>query len=151
MGLISQAQAKPFDVKKIEAAIRAKVPAKDKDAFDRIMIAGLKMMFDPQVAKTGLAQIQGDDKPEDIGKATFGLLMLLYQRSRKTMPMQVGGQAGVALCAHALEFAAKAGVGVQADNETNARVVKAYSGYFLQKLGATPEKIQQMKQQQAGV
>lgn len=136
-------------VEAMESAIRDDVKPEFRTDYDRIVLAGMKVMFDPATSQIAMEQIQGDDKPEDIGRACVDLLMLLYQQSRGTMPQEAGIHAGAALCAHALEFAAKAGMGVTFDSDTYARTVKAYSAYLMKKLGFTPGNLEQLKQQAA--
>lgn len=124
----------------IEQQLRAKLTPELNKAMDKVIVAGMKVMFSPETHQLALKEIEGDDMPEDVGRGVANLLMLLYQESRGTMPMEAGIPAATVLCIEALEFLEQAGR-VAADKETVARSVQALFTYIMQHAGISKDKM----------
>ena len=137
----------------IEQELRAKLSPELNKAMDKVIVAGMKVMFSPETHQLALKEIEGDDMPEDVGRGVANLLMMLFQESRGTMPMEAGIPGAVVLCIEALEFLEKAGA-IEVTKETVARSVQSLFTYVMQGAGISKEKMGGMmaaaKQGQAG-
>ena len=94
------------------AAIEAKMhlPPNMQEPFQRIVVAGLKVMFDPQTHHLMLKELSGPGPmPQKLGLGVAGLMALLFQQAQRSMPPQLLIPCGLVLLAHAAEFVAKAG------------------------------------------
>ncbi len=146
-GLVAQRNAGAITdpaLQQIVSQVEAKVPAEKREAYDRILTAGMKVMFSKE--SSNLVK-QALDQPgslgERAGKAAANLLMLLFMESEKSLPLDVGMLAAMVLMAHALDFAEKIGVG-QVDNATIDEAAQNLSNEILKKIGVTPEQVAQM-------
>lgn len=131
-------------LQKTEEAIAAKVPANLKNAFQRIITAGLKVMYDPKTNDMMAKQLKEQGDPAEIaGAGVAKLLGMLMNQSKGTMPMNAAIPAATVLLCEGLDFMEQAKV-VKVDNEVLSRAMQSMSSTFLQMLGVTPEKFQQM-------
>lgn len=131
-------------LQKTEEAISAKVPANMKNAFQRIITAGLKVMYDPKTNDMMAKQLKEQGDPAEIaGAGVAKLLGLLMNQSKGTMPMNAAIPAATVLLCEGLDFMEQAKV-VKVDNEVLSRAMQSMSSTFLQMMGVTPEKFQQM-------
>jgi hypothetical protein len=125
--------------------------AKNKDAYDRIVEAGLTAMFDK---RTHDMLMEGMDEAPDVaawaGKGVAGLLGMLAKQSRGTMPFEEMLLAGVTLLMHGLDFLVQMGK-LEATPDTVATAMKAYSMTILAAGGVDEKMLGQMidKSQQA--
>jgi len=91
------------------AQIRAKIkiPANLKDAYKRIVSAGLKIMFDAKTHKMVLDTINaGGDLGKNIGEGAAGLVFLIYKQA-KNPPPQLMIPAGMEFVLQAFEYIEK--------------------------------------------
>lgn len=125
-----------------DQALRAK--SKNPQALDRVVQAGLGTMFSEGGSKLFKEQI---DKPGDIvdhaAEGAAKLVGVLYEKSKRSMPMDALVQGCMVLLFHGLDFLEQAGK-VQVTPEVLAAATKAAGSYVLQLLGVTPQKLQQM-------
>ena len=140
-------------LQKTEEAIAAKVPANLKNAFQRIITAGLKVMYDPKTNDMMAKELKSQGDPAEIaGAGVAKLLGLLMNQSKGTMPMKAAIPAATVLLCEGLDFMEQAGL-VKVDQNVLAKAMQAMSSSFLQLLGVTPDKMGQMiaqaRQQQA--
>lgn len=114
MGIINKAQAKPDASASIDPqSVRQgmKLPDQLKGAYDKVVLAGMKVMFSDQTHQEFLKEIQGNDLLANrVGKTIAGLMMLLFAESKKTMPQQVMIPAGTELVVQAIDFIQKSGL-----------------------------------------
>lgn len=126
---------------RVEQEMMSKVDAKMAQVVQRIVAAGMKVMFD---SRTHELLVDAINKPgdllENVGKGVADLMILLFQQSRGTMPQQAVGAASVILLCHALDYLGKTGK-IQISNEIVAQATKAMMAYFLQRVGLTPQKM----------
>jgi hypothetical protein len=127
---------------KSEANIEAKVPAADKVNYQKIVIAGMKVMFSKELngeLMDGLKQSQ--DPAITASEGIVGILGILYKQSRNTMPIGPMVTAGMALLLQGLDFAEQAGV-IKVDAAMIDRATHHYIESLLPKIGITPDKLQ---------
>jgi hypothetical protein len=76
----------------------------------RIVVAGMKVMFSPQSHNLMTQQLQGPaPMPQKLGQGVAGLMGLLAKESNNTLPPKLMVPAGMVLVAHAADFLRKAG------------------------------------------
>lgn len=137
-------------LQKTEQATMAKVPPKYRPAFERIVTAGLKVMYSQQSHSLMADQINKPGDPiANVGDGVGKLMGLLWTEGKGTLPMQAMMPAAVILVCEALDFAEKAGK-LQASGDAIAMATKECMSVVLQQFGVTPEKMQQMLAQQQG-
>lgn len=89
---------------------RLNIPANLKNAYDRIILAGMKVMFDPKTHDLMLKSLNGPGPiDQKLGKGVADLMGILFEQSNKTMPPQLIIPAGIELLAHAVDFLRKSG------------------------------------------
>ena len=127
---------------KAEAAIDAKVSPADKQAYDKIVLAGMKVMFSKETHAQLLAGLKESQDPlKTAVDGIIGILGLLFKESRNTMPggpIFLGGQW---LLMEALDFMEQ-GQMIEITPEMLAEATQSYIETLLPKLGMTPEKMQ---------
>lgn len=150
MGLINEdeAQDQPqpqTDVlAKLQAAAEQNVPQQYQDAYQRVVLAGKKLMYSDEthdLMQQALAQ--SDDPMQAVGKGTAQLMGLLTKESRNTIPQPVFMPAALALMADALDFVSqtkKRRLGPQ-DIETATR---SFSETLLAAAGITQDGLGQL-------
>jgi hypothetical protein len=129
-------------LEQVEAGIEAKVPPKMMDAYKRIVAAGMKLAFDSKTNASMMKGLEGSQKPiEDIAVGTVGLILLMYDQSKKTMPLDAAIPAGMCLVLHGLDFANRA-MGVNITNAEVDQATEIFTSTILPKFGITPEVLQ---------
>ena len=127
--LLKQAQTK------IESGVQ------DRDAYNRIVQAGTKVIYDKATFAELAKEIrQAQDPVTEIAEGMIGILGILYKQSRKTMPIPAMVMAGMSLLLDALDFAEQAGL-VKIDKAELNKATTHYLNSLLPKFGLTPEKI----------
>lgn len=154
-GLIEQAAAQGSEQEdgeqeggKINAQkIRAKiqVPSNLQQAYQRVVVAGGKFLFDPRTHELALKSLKEGDGPigDRLGNGLAGLMSMLFQQSNKTIPPQIILPAAVDLLGQAAEFIQEAGVEpITAKDLARATVVMISS--LTKMFGGDPSKFEQM-------
>lgn len=127
--LLKQAQTK------IESGVQ------DRDAYNRIVQAGTKVIYDKATFTELSKEIrQAQDPVTEIAEGMIGILGILYKQSRKTMPIPAMVMAGMSLLLDALDFAEQAGL-VKIDKAQLNKATTHYLNSLLPKFGLTPDKI----------
>lgn len=87
------------------------IPPEMQQAYERIVLAGLKFMFDPQTHEMALAEIEKGEGPieQRVALGIVGLMGMLIQQSNSTLPPQLILPSAVTLYMHAMDFMAKSG------------------------------------------
>jgi hypothetical protein len=136
---------------KAEAGVDQKVPPKDKNAYDRIVLAGMKVLFSKNTHSQIMQGVkEAQDKVTTAADGIVGLMGMLHKESRGTMPVGPMILAGMSLLMQALDFMEQAGM-VQVDNAVLDTATQHYIETLLPKIGMTPEKIQAMLGQAQGI
>jgi len=127
--LLKQAQTK------IESGVQ------DRDAYNRIVQAGTKVIYDKATfTELSKAIRQAQDPVTEIAEGMIGILGILYKQSRKTMPIPAMVTAGMSLLLDALDFAEQAGL-VKIDKAQLNKATTHYLNSLLPKFGLTSDKI----------
>jgi len=143
MGLINKARAKPdasADIDPQSVREGMKLPPQLKGAYDKVVLAGMKVMFSQQTHQEFLKEIQGDDLLANrVGKTIAGLMMLLFAESNKTMPQQVMIPAGTELVVQAIDFIQKSGLEPVTNKDVGDAVQVFINLIMKQTQGAQPQ------------
>lgn len=148
-GLIQENMARPegddIDTETIKNNIQ--MPPELQEAYDRVVIAGMKVMFSKESHKLMLDELQKEGPiAQKLGMGIAGLMLLLFKESNETIPPQVIIPAGVNLLSRAADFIRKSGI----DTITNTDIGDATElmiSTILQKFGVSPEQMEQMLNQ----
>jgi hypothetical protein len=126
---------------KAEAAVDSKVSSSDKEAYDKIVLAGMKVMFSKE---THGQLVQGfndaEDKLTTLVEGVIALIGILFQQSRGTMPPGPMVLAGQSLLMEALDFMEEAGM-IEVDEQVLGDATQKYIETLLPKIGLTPDKM----------
>ena len=123
-------------------AIRAGLHLDPKQAaqLDKIVLAGKRVMFSEQSHKMFLKQLDAPGPTDQkLGQGVAGLMGLLWQESRQSLPPELLIPAGMVLVAVAADFLRKGGMAVS-DQEV-AGGIEALVTALLQAGGVDPDKM----------
>jgi hypothetical protein len=131
-------------IQKAQAGFMAKVPQQYQQAVQKAVTAGKLVMYDKQKGlQMFMQQMQSGINPENIGAGVAKLIGILFNKSNKTMPMQVAIPAASLLLCEGLQFLEDAGK-VKVDADFLAECMKAMGSAVLQVFGVSPQKLQQI-------
>jgi hypothetical protein len=130
-------------LQKVEQAVQQQVPPDQMSAFERIVVAGEKIMYSPQTRHMLQSQLGKNGDPTEIaGEGVAKLMGIMLQKSKGTMPMKAAIPAAQVLLCEGLDFMEQAGL-VQVSDEVIAQATKAMMAYLLQIFGFSKDKIDQ--------
>lgn len=143
VGLIQQNAARPkgreLNLKQIQKQIN--VPAEFAEAYKRVVIAGMKVMFDKSTHPMMLDSLKGQGSlGQKMGMGIAGLVLLLFQKSNKTLPPQVLVPAGVELLMQATYFLRKSKLAMP-NNADIGEATQVMVTTLLEKFGVTADKL----------
>jgi hypothetical protein len=132
-------------LKQAEAAISAKVPPPLQSAYQRIVLAGQKMLYSPQMHDRVVKQLQSVPNPaQAAGEGVAKLMALLIAQSKGTMmsaqAMPAVSLAAATLVCEALDFMEKMGI-AQVTPQLLSDATQFMGTALLQVMGITPEKL----------
>ena len=126
---------------KMEAGVLDKLDPKQQHAFDKIVKAGVKVMYSEKMHPMLVNQLKTPGDPAAIaGEGVAKLLGILMNQSKGTMPMKAGIPAAAVLLCEALDMLEELGK-VKVTKDTLAKAVQSLSSSLLQLMGVTPEKL----------
>lgn len=116
------------------------IPEESKDAVARVVAAGMKLMYSPQMREEVQKEIQREAPVgQKLAESVTGLVLTLDQQARGGIPMEAIFPAAMELLGEAAEVLTAAGETVtQADYNDAAQRMFVLIG---QKLGATEEQL----------
>lgn len=127
-----------------------KMPPELQEAYERVVIAGMKVMFSKESHQIMLKEIQGEGEvSEKLGRGIAGLMLMLFKESNETMPPQVIIPAGVELLVQAADFVRKTGID-EVTNEDIGNGIEIFISTILDKFGADSKQIMAMVNQYSG-
>lgn len=144
-GLIQEKMARPEGDELTPEAVNQniKMPPELQEAYERVVVAGMKIMFSKESHSAMLAEIKRPGPMgQRLGKGIAGLMTLLFNESNDTMPPAVVIPAGINLLMQAVDFLRKTGLA----KPTNAEIgegIEIFITTILGKFGADPAKLQE--------
>jgi len=113
--------------------MEARVPPDMKDAWDRIMVAGMKFLFDESTNTMVNDYLEGPgDMSQKLGEGTAGLMVTLDKESRGALPKELLIPGGIALMILSIKYMKKAGIA----NVSSQEYAKAIEIFMYKLLGA---------------
>lgn len=101
---------KPFDSTELRSSLRNNVPPSMREAYAKVVNAGMKIMFDKSTHKFMQQQMAAEGEIDDKLAEGVGQLMgMLLQNSKGAFPQQLIIPAGIELMMHAADYAAQTG------------------------------------------
>jgi hypothetical protein len=161
-GILNQNMARPDAQDEItpeQVRKDMKLPPELQNAYERVVVAGMKMMFSKETSKYMLQQLEAPGPmAEKLGNGVAELMIALFMQSNKTMPPQVIIPAGTELVVQAADFIKKSGLAEVTNRDIGDGVQIMMSQVFrqfgidpdqlFQKIGQfDPSQIEQMAQQ----
>jgi hypothetical protein len=127
------------------------IPDEFKDAYERVVAAGMTIMFSKETSKQALSVLKGGREPlaQRLGRAVAGLVATLYKQSNNTLPPQVMIPAGVELLIQAADFLRRSGM-EKVDNQVIGDAMDVMITSILQGAGLSVEKISGFIEQNQG-
>lgn len=120
---------------------------KDRAAYDKIVAAGTKVIYDKATFTELIKGLEDSNDPAlEVAEGIVGVLGVLYKHSRKTMPFTPMISAGMTLLIDALDFLEQSGM-AKIDKETLAKSTTMFMNSLLSKMGLTPDKMEGMLSQ----
>lgn len=136
---------------KAEAAVDAKVSAADKQAYDKIVLAGMKVMFSKETHGELLKGLQESQEPlKTAVEGIIAIIGILFKESRNTMPVGPMILAGQSLLMEALDFMDEAGM-IQVTPDMLGQATQMYIETLLPKIGLTPERMKSITAKAQGI
>ena len=127
------------------------IPEEFKDAYDRVLAAGMTAMFSKESNKAAVDTIMQGQGPlaKRLGEAIAGLLGMMVKSSNGTIPPQVLIPAGVTLLVEAADFLRKAGL-AEINNQVIGDAMDVMVTSVLGAAGLDTQKIAGFIEQKAG-
>ena len=144
-GLIQDKMARPEgeELTQENVSKNIKMPPELQEAYDKVVIAGMKVMFSKETHRVMLKELQrGGPLADRLGKGIAGLMLTLFNESNKTMPPSVIIPAGIELLMQAVDFLRETGL-EKVTNEDIGNGMEQMIMIIAQKFGASPEALQQ--------
>lgn len=130
-------------------ALRSKMqlPSNLQNAYDRVVLAGMKVMFDKQTHQMMLDEMNKPGAIDDkLSQGIIGLMLMLWKQSNQTMPPQVIIPAAIELLMQAADFVEKSKTAQITDQDISAALQKAVFG-IMQEFGIDPDRAMNTMQQ----
>ena len=145
-GLLNQNMARPdakSEISPEQVRKDMKLPPELQQAYERVVVAGMKMMFSKETNKYMLKQLEGEGSmAEKLGGGIAELMIALFLESNKTMPPQVIIPAGTELLVQAADFINKSGLAEVTNRDVGDGIQMMMSLIFRQ-FGIDPDKLMQ--------
>ena len=126
---------------KVKIAVESKVEPAFKKAFDKIIIAGMKVMHSPETRDMTEKQMMAEGDPiENAAEGVAKLLILLFAESKNTMSMKAGIPAAQVLLLEGMEDMEELGL-LEVNNQTISDATEKMMAYILQLLGIDKSKM----------
>jgi hypothetical protein len=118
-----------------------------QEAYDRVVVAGMKIMFSKETHGVMLKEMQKEGPvAQRLGQGVAGLMLVMVKESNETMPPQIIIPAGVELLMQAVDFMKKTDMAYPT-NEEIGQAMQIMITTILEKFGVDPAKFEQMLNQ----
>jgi len=141
-GMLSTTQAKPNGGKITESSLKSQMhlTPQQSSQLDRIVLAGKKVMFSKQSHQMMLRELEGPGTlAQKLGQGVAGLMALLWQESKQSLPPQLLIPGGMILVTVAADFLRQAGQSVT--DQDIGQGIEAMVTALLHASGADPDKV----------
>lgn len=148
-GLIQDKMARPEGDELTPEAVKngIQIPPDMQEAYDRVVVAGMKLMFSKETHRIMLKEMQKQGPlSQRLGRGVAGLMLIMVKESNNTMPPQIIIPAGVELLMQAVDFMKKTDM-ANPTNEEIGQAMQIMITTILEKFGVDPAKFEQMLNQ----
>lgn len=148
-GLIQDKMARPEGDELTPEAVKngIQIPPDMQEAYDRVVVAGMKLMFSKETHRIMLKEMQKQGPlSQRLGRGVAGLMLIMVKESNNTMPPQIIIPAGVELLMQAVDFMKKTDMATPT-NEEIGQAMQIMITTILEKFGVDPAKFEQMLNQ----
>jgi hypothetical protein len=148
-GLIQEKMARPEGDELTPEAVKngIKIPPDMQEAYDRVVVAGMKIMFSKETHGVMLKEMQKEGPvAQRLGQGVAGLMLVMVKESNETMPPQIIIPAGVELLMQAVDFMKKTDL-ANPTNEEIGQAIQIMITTIMEKFGVDPAKFEQMLNQ----
>jgi hypothetical protein len=127
----------------IQHNIESKVSPENKQRYNKTVLAAETLMFDPKTHQN-MELVKNPDSQqnlvETVSKGVSGLMWLLYQQSKKSLPAEVLVFAGTTTICKVLDFAER-GLKLPVTPEIISQTTKRTTDKLFEQMGITPEQL----------
>lgn len=124
-----------------------KMPPELQEAYERVVIAGMKVMFSKESHKLMLDELQKEGPMgQKLGTGIAGLMLLLVKESNGTLPPEVIVPAGINLLTRAADFIRKSKI-EKITNGDIGEAMEVFISTILEKFGVDPAQMADMLNQ----
>lgn len=148
-GLVQNKMARPEGDELTPEAVKngIQIPPDMQEAYDRVVVAGMKLMFSKETHRIMLKEMQKEGPlSQRLGRGVAGLMLIMVKESNSTMPPQIIIPAGVELLMQAVDFMKKTDM-ANPTNEEIGQAMQIMITTILEKFGVDPAKFEQMLNQ----
>ena len=118
-----------------------KLPPELEEMYQRVVIAGMKVMFSDESHHLLEKELQGPGTTDEkLGRGLAGLMLLLFKQSNKTLPPQVIIPAGIELMMNAVEYFQKTDK-VKISDQDIGHAIQIMLGVLMHAFGAQPNEV----------
>ena len=144
VGIVNENMARPdakSEISPEQVRKDMKMPPELQEAYERVVIAGMKMMFSKETNKYMLKQLEGEGTMvEKLGGGIAELMIALFMESNKTMPPQVIIPAGTELLVQAADFINKSDL-AEVTNKDVGDGIQLMMSLIFRQFGIDPDKL----------
>lgn len=127
----------------IEKQVMAKVPPELQEPVKRLVLAGMRIMFDPKTHPQMIKQLNASDNlPDNVAVGIAGLISLVLDQAPPVPPPAIVAASLMLMC-QALNFVIETNF-AEVTDDVIAETTEALMAYMMQKLGIKPEQVQGM-------
>lgn len=139
---VPQGQNGKLDYEQMIADMETRLPENLKEAWNRIMAAGMKFLFDQKTNPMVNEYLDGEgDIATKIGEGAAGLIAFLDKESQNAMPKELIIPAGMALMIEVVKYIQKAQI-AEVTTEDFGKAVQIYLEKVLGVYGGTMEQME---------
>lgn len=136
-------------LQKAEQALVAKIPQQMRQDFDRVIAAGLQILYAPQLRDKLMQKLKDGNPVKDAADGAVRLTAELFKQSKGTLPRPLVVPAVMIFAFEYLDLAGQAGM-IQVDTRAIAETARLASENVLRLAGLTDDKIRQATQAAQG-
>ena len=152
MGMIdaNKTGTNPLIKQAMDAVVAKAVPPDQKEAYQRIVTAGMKLAFDKTTHDSIIKGLDESKDPiKDVAVGTVGILLIMEKESKGTMPIPPMVPAGMTLVLHGLDYIEQT-KGIKIDKAEIDNATQLFIETLSPKIGLTPEVMKKASEQVDG-
>ena len=136
-------------IQQAEAKIESTVKPEMRNIYEKIVTRAIQFATTDKAHAMLFGELKNSKDPvKDVALGAVGILLILFQKSNRTMPMDIMPAAGMALVLQGLAFVEPmTGIKITKEDIDNAHTI--FMANLLPKIGITPEILQKAREQAA--